>query len=183
MQLTTDNIQPVEALIREKRICVDARFRGELSDYHAVGNIRASYFRRNGLTIDELGEALYDRGYVATRPTEREVLDLLDRIFTSRRSGSPRRDTTADAIAAATERELQKARTTRNRLWTCACGKSSLRSARLDLLLTCGYCAARVVRTERTVTEIINDVPLSVIQSDTYRIGDAGSAEYASVPF
>ena len=183
MQLTVNSIQPVISLLRERRIRLDPRFLGELQTYHAVGNIRASYFRRNGLTVDGFGEMLLDRGFVATRPTEREVLDLLDRIFTSGKGEQVTGDVTEDDIARATEQELSRARTNRHRAYSCACGKSSLRSPRLDLLLTCGYCNGRVVRTERTVAEIQHDIPLSVIQSPEYRIGDAGFMADESVPF
>lgn len=181
MNIVTNSIQPIVTLIRKRRVQVDPRFRGELTPYHAVANIRASYFRRNGLTIDELGEVLLDSGFVAERPTEREVLDLLDRIFTASPAALATGGASEDDVMHERDAELRKARANRHRAYSCQCGKSALRATRLDLLLTCGYCEGRVVRIERTVHEILHNVPLSVVQSPNYRVGDAVGFE--SVPF
>lgn len=169
--LTIDSPQPILNLLRTAKLCIDPRFRGELTLHYENPGIRACYFSRNGATIDEFGELLLDRGYVTERPSERDVLELLDtmfRTFTRIRTSARSTETEANVNGRDADAELRKAMSNRQRAWNCQCGASLIRSARLALALTCEHCGGRLFRLERTPAEILADVPLSVVQQPDY---------------
>ena len=173
MEFRVDNLQPIAATLREIKLTIDPRFRGELEPHYQRPGIRRHYFdAKRGATIDEMGEILWSRGYLTDRPSERDLLDLLDNYFhhvADSRESSRTVASEENAYGRAMEQELQRARKNRYRAWTCSCGETLIRSGRLNLRLTCGYCEGPVYRTERTVSEILSDVPLSTIQSSDYR--------------
>ena len=117
--------------------------------------IRRHYFdAKRGATIDEMGEILWSRGYLTERPTERDLLDLLDNYFhhvTDSHESSRTIASEENAHGRLMEQELQRARKNRYRAWTCSCGETLIRSGRLNLRLTCGYCGRRRRRTRSAV--------------------------------
>ena len=172
MRLTVDSPQPLLQLLKDKRLCLDPRFLGELAEWYRNPGLRAHYFdRENGKTIDGFGESLLDAGFVLESPSESEVIDLLDKLlYTLDSSKATLRhvETDANAEGRSLATELRKARANRQRAWQCDCGETRIRAARLTLRLTCGHCSGRVYRTERTVSEIFANVSLQTIQQPDY---------------
>lgn len=121
--LTVDSIAPLASLIRAKKLKSDPRYLGELARFSEDPSVRKSYFRRDGLTIDELCEAAWDAGITSHRITEREMLDLLERVFVDGR-GKARNTDTSRHVAAAEVHAVDVRRKTRLRLFQCAeCGR------------------------------------------------------------
>lgn len=178
---TVDNLQPIAATLREIRLCIDPRFRGELTLHCESPGIRRHYFSKTGATIDEMAEIIWSRGYTVERLSERDLLELLDNYFrhlTTSKESRRSAQSEENAMGREREQELRRARNNRYRAWTCGCGETVLRSSRLTLLLTCGHCDGHVYRTERTVAEILSDVPIAAIQAQDYRPGVDSSTPF-----
>ena len=78
------------------------------------------------MTIDECGEAIADLDgrYGSDRMTEREVCDLLERLFVDSRTGNKREHDASRSIESAEAHAVEVRRKTRLRLYVCAtCGK------------------------------------------------------------
>jgi len=80
--IEAEHISPVLGLIRRRKLCIDPMYAGELRRLREDPNVGKSYFSRRGMTVDELGEALWDHGFVHYRPDCNEVLHLINQIFT-----------------------------------------------------------------------------------------------------
>lgn len=61
---------------------------------------------RNGMTLDEAGEALFEAGYVAERPTTAEVLDILDAGRRGQRTFHPDDWAEVERFEGATEQRM-----------------------------------------------------------------------------
>jgi DNA-directed RNA polymerase subunit RPC12/RpoP len=180
MQLTVDSPLPILHLISEVKLTIDPRYRGELRRFTENAGLRCNYFNKaKGVTVDSFGELLWDRGLVSQRPTEREVLDLLETVFSAvdRKVTHRAIETDSNANGSDLEAELEKARKNRNRLFVCPCS-NSIRSASLTLRIRCEDCDSRFIRTERTVAEIKLGVSLAVIASPDYK-----AVELENAPF
>ena len=79
MEFRVSSFDPIKRLLRNFKI-YDPIYSGELSRWKS-SSISKSYFSRDGKSIDEIGELLYDFNYISERPDEREVLSLLDDLF------------------------------------------------------------------------------------------------------
>jgi hypothetical protein len=151
MQFTIDEVSPLLSTLREVKILSTGPYAGELRRLKENAGIRMRYFSRSGLSIDAIGEVLYSRGYLTERPTEREVLDLLDELF-STVTGPVR---TAEEIdGAELENAFNKARRNRWRRWTCPSLCSSVRAGSLDLRIRCESCGDLLTRCDPTASEV-----------------------------
>lgn len=180
-RFTVDSPTPLLNVLRDRKLTLNQQCGTELLRWYENPGLRAHYFASDGLTLDGLREAWQELGYVQdTGVTERDVLDILDGLF-SAVTCRPSTATVAsqqNANGRAIEQELKRARSNRNRLWTCACG-NLFRSAKLTLHVRCEDCGMLFVRTERTVAEILSETPLEAIQSPEYRV----TADDVTVPF
>lgn len=136
--LACNDIREASRLIHKRRVRIDPRFRGELVTLFENPKARMAYFGKRGLTVDELGEALWQGGIFHERPSERDVLELLDslcmpgavRVKVAR---SEIRSELAD-LQESLEIELQKRRKDRWRQFRCACfGAPAVKVSRDEL--------------------------------------------------
>lgn len=153
MPLACDDIREASRLIHKRRVRLDPRYRGELVTIFENPKTRMAYFGKRGLTIDELGEALWEAGIFHERPPERDVLELLDSLCTPgavrvKVARSELRSELAD-MQESLEIELQKRRKDRWRVFRCACfGTPAVKFSR-DILppalarATCDDCGER----------------------------------------
>lgn len=152
MNLQTDNMHELTRLIHAKRVRIDPQYRGELIRLFDNPRARMAYFSKTGLTVDQLGEAIWDARLSHERPTCDEVLELLERIFTP---GAIRakvaRSEVRDALGEVQEslsRELEVRRKNRWRVFECSCFKSAKVRIAADVLppalarATCDQCGA-----------------------------------------
>lgn len=137
--LVHDDPRDVLRAIREAGgIRIDPRLAGECKWFFSNPGLRRHYQRADGLTIDEVGELLLDRGFVSESPTEREVIDILTDLFSHHlarsRRRSERQENAAEISAAeAADHAIEVRRKTRMRLYVCSgCGQK-LRAATDDL--------------------------------------------------
>jgi hypothetical protein len=139
--LVTAPVKAILNLLNERKLRIGGECRGELA-WLFDGNpgLRMRYTNRNGITVDDFGEALYDRGYALRRLTEREILDVLERVLRpapaqkSKERGR-RRKCTADSVD-----ELErKARAMRCRKYVCDRCNQIVRGTRNTSVL-CGLC-------------------------------------------
>lgn len=74
-----DDFSGVRSLMRRNKIAIDPMYAGECRRLAGDTRILKQYFsNRRGLSIDGIGELLWDQGYTYERPTCNEVLDLLE---------------------------------------------------------------------------------------------------------
>lgn len=150
MILQTDRTRDLARLVHAKRVRIDPQYRGELVRLFDNPKARMAYFSKHGLTVDQLGEAIWDAGLTNERPSCDEVLELLERLFTP---GAVRtkiaRSEVRDALTEMQDeltRELDKRRKDRWRQYRCGCfGAPALKFSRdvLPLALaraTCDEC-------------------------------------------
>ena len=124
-------------LLGELGLCSDPRYRGEIARLFDGRKPRATgRYRVTGATVDEFAERMADRGIVAERPTEREVLDWVETCLSpSPAKRGRRRGPTARGIDA----EIDRARNVRSRRFTCGtCGQVSRGTRQTDV--RCGRC-------------------------------------------
>jgi|GEM_PF-960017 len=152
MRFTIDSPQPLLNALRSCKIQRDPRYLGELQRFYDSPGIRKTYFRREGLTVDDIGEKLWSDGLLTERPTEREVLDLLEELFSAVSRVPARHDSEVDG--AALEVAFHKAQRNRWRRWTCPSGCSSVRASKLDLRVSCAVCGDPLTRVDATPAEI-----------------------------
>lgn len=128
--LIHDNAREVLRAIRESGgLRADGRLRAEMKWFFENAGLRARYCRRNGMTVDELGEMLVDRGYVLEIASEREVLDILADLFAAggRRATSATREQNDHECEEQHKADVR--RKTRLRLYECAECSKKLRVA------------------------------------------------------
>jgi hypothetical protein len=163
VRLTIDDLKPVRQLLQHKRICIDPQYRGETARLAENRGVRMRYFAKQGLTIDELGEALWDAGFVAgDRPTCNDVLDFLEEFFAPT---APRTEAVISKMAL--DVAEGNARKRRWRLFDCPkCGQIA-RGSRATLI-DCGLCREM---TGETVPMIRRDpLPEEVLESALARM-------------
>jgi len=150
MPLACDDIREASRLIHKRRVRLDPRYRGELVTMFENPKARMAYFGKRGLAIDDMGEALWEAGIFHQRPSERDVLELLDSLCTpgavrTKVARSEIRSELAD-LQASLERELEVRRKNRWRVFECSCFKSSKIRVAADVLppalarATCDNC-------------------------------------------
>jgi hypothetical protein len=138
MPLVCDDIREASRLIHKRRVRLDPRYRGELVTMFENPKARMAYFGKRGLTVDELGEALWEAGIFHERPPERDVLELLDSLCTpgavrAKVARSEIRSELAD-LQESLERELEVRRKNRWRVFECSCLKSAKIRVAADVL-------------------------------------------------
>lgn len=112
----------VREILREHGITPkDAGYRGEIAKLFENRSYRMKYQRANGLTIDGLCEVLWERGLYVTRPSCREVFDMLTDVL---RPLVTRDSSLSRSVEAAEVHAIEVRRKTRLRLYVCAeCGQ------------------------------------------------------------
>lgn len=139
MQFSTDNVAQVTAVIRRLRLRPnDTGYAGELRKFYDNPGLRACYFRRDGLTVDDMCEAIWSDGLTVDRPRCDDFLAWFETVctqhLTAQSDGLSHR-----ADYDATEKALVKARKNRSRLFQCPeCGQK-VRGTRATSVL-CGEC-------------------------------------------
>ena len=125
------DLATVAALLRERKLRIDPRLRGECARWFENAGIRRHYYSPAGMTIDQAGEAIAELSgqYGSDRMSEREVCDLLERIFVDRATARKRNTDASRSIEAAQAHAVAVRRTTRLRLWECAACRLKLRGA------------------------------------------------------
>jgi hypothetical protein len=114
----------VRELLGEHGLQIDEQYRGETARLMDNAAYRMKYQRANGLTVDSLGELLWERHVFSERPTCNDVLELLDNVLRPAISRTSSADAGDRAIIAAAERAIEVRRHTRLRLYQCVgCGK------------------------------------------------------------
>ena len=134
----TCSVRDLSRLVHAKRVRLDPQFRGELVRLFDDKRARMAYFSKHGLTVDQLGEAMWDARLCDVRPTCDEVLGILENLFTPgpvrRKIGkSEVRDELAE-LHDSLSRELETRRKNRWRLFACACFNSAKIRATKDEL-------------------------------------------------
>jgi hypothetical protein len=131
----------------------DPEHKGELARLFDGAGRKRRFLRRSGVTLDEFGELLWDRGILPERPTVVDVENLLATVFdgtaAARKAGKrPRKAETAAAIDTAA------ARAKRNRLRRAICencGAIGYSSA----LVILEHCGRPMLRTDPTFSEVM----------------------------
>lgn len=164
-----DDLSVVSALVHRKRVCMDPQYRGECEWLFGNDRARAAYYGRNGLTIDALGELLFDRGFVTERPAAGDVVDLLEALFrpTGSRADVCNRVERERALAAThadLERQLEVRRKNRWRLYECAC-PVKIRHAGDALRARCQECGERFEL--KTIKRDLSNVQVAVTADET----------------
>lgn len=125
----TCSVRDLSRLVHAKRVRLDPQYRGELIRLFDNPRARMAYFSKHGLTVDALGEAMWDARLCDVRPTCDEVLTILENLFTP---GPVRAAVAKSAIRAelselqdSLARELEVRRKNRWRSFACACFNSA----------------------------------------------------------
>lgn len=140
--LLHDDTRKVSAFLHAKRVRIDPAFGGELSRLFEDDRARRAYYGRKGMLVDEAGEALWDAGLLATRPTPAEVLDLFATMM------EPAADVRTVPVLDVDWEDLEQKRETRRknrwRLFECWCAKpKKIRFAGDVLPVRCEECGER----------------------------------------
>jgi hypothetical protein len=152
VNLNTDRIAELTTHLQMVGIQIDPQYRAECARLADNKGTRLRYFRRSGLTIDGIGESLWEAGFTLARPTANEVLDLLETVLRPNAQRSKGRSVkTADAAMVAEDR----ARSTRNRKFECPRCHQIARGTRSSDLL-CGRCYA----TDGDIVQLVRVDPL-----------------------
>lgn len=137
MNLTVP-IREISRLVHARRVSIDPLFRGELLRLFDNPRARMAYFSKHGLSVDDLGEAIWDAGMCVARPSPAEVLELLEQLFMPGvvRQAFGRSEVKAELSELQDEiqRELDVRRGNRWRSFECACFKSAKIRATKDEL-------------------------------------------------
>lgn len=126
----------LRAILGTHGICRDAAYAGEIDRLMDRPGIRRRYQRRAGLTVDAIGELVWDRQLTDVRPTCREVLDMLESALTPAAGGHPRGRKPSKRTVNDAER---KARAMRLRKFVCESCNQLARGTRHSALI-CGLC-------------------------------------------
>lgn len=146
----TCSVRDLSRLVHAKRVRLDPQYRGELVRLFDNPRARMAYFSKHGLTVDDLGEALWDARLCDIRPTCDEVLGILEQLFTPGPVRAAISKSTVRAelseIQDSLTRELETRRKNRWRLFACRCFNSAKIRATKDELppalarAICGEC-------------------------------------------
>lgn len=140
--LLHDDARKVSAFLHTRRVRIDPAFGGELSRLFQDDRARRAYYGRKGMGVDEAGEALWDAGLVALRPSPAEVLDLFAEMMQPAGADVCARVSSVDWEEAEAKRETR--RKNRWRLFECFCAKPvKVRVASDTYDATCGKCGER----------------------------------------
>jgi hypothetical protein len=143
-------------ILDQHGICRDAAFAGEIDRLMDRRGIRLRYLRPAGLTVDAIGELLVDRRITDSRPTCREVLDMLELALTP----APIRPVRVKASLRAVDAAEGKARTNRLRKFACPSCSQIARGTRCSVL-ACGLCYE--MRGEVIMLRRVDPLPEEVI--------------------
>src|SRR6478609_750978 len=80
--ILTAPISDLSRLVHKRRVRLDPLFRGELVRLFDNPRARIAYFSKRGLSVDDLGEAIWEAKLCTERPSPREVFDILENLFT-----------------------------------------------------------------------------------------------------
>lgn len=131
----------------------DPEYRGELAILFDGAGRKRRYLRKSGISLEEFGEILFDRGLTRERPTPDEVYHLLDRAFTPVAKRRKRR-TSKRTVLSQIDRKAQRAKRNRMRKHVCdACGMIAYGST--VVLLDCGRCHVAMRRVDPTFSEVM----------------------------
>lgn len=114
----------------------DAGYAGELRHIFSGKGRSLRYLRPRGVSLDQFGEFLYDRGVTGRRLNPSELCDLLALAFdTTNPPVKPRKEPTAKQVTDAEK----KARSMRNRKMVCDACQQIARGTRNSSVI-CGLC-------------------------------------------
>lgn len=121
----TCSSRELSRLVHAKRLRIDPQYRGELIRLFDNPKARMAYFSKHGLTVDQLGEAIWDAKLCHERPSCDDVLETLEDLFTPGvvRKIAGRLETAGilGDVIEGFERELQVRKGNRWRLFECRC--------------------------------------------------------------
>jgi hypothetical protein len=147
--LLDDSTRKVSALLHRRRVAIDPQYRGECEWLFENERARRTFYGRKGLTVDQVGEALYDAQLVAQRPNCNDVLELLGELFRpaeTRAVGCTRREA-VEILGAHMEdldRQIAVRLGNRWRSYRCQC-KRPIRVASDNFRGTCSDCGETFV--------------------------------------
>lgn len=119
--LLHDDTRKVSALLHSRRVRIDPAYGGELTMLFEDERARRAYYGHKGMLVDEAGEAMWDAGLLAERPSPAEVLDLFTLMMQPGADVRTARVSGVDWESAEAKRETR--RRNRWRLFECFCAK------------------------------------------------------------
>ena len=130
----------VTEILKEYGLQKDPQYHGEMVRFFDRPDVKHRYYRRAGLTVDALGELIWDHGVTRERPTCNDVLELLEILFVNPAAVKQARRRRANTKTAETaiDREVRKAKGTRLRKYQCDCGQIIQGTRKTDVI--CGPC-------------------------------------------
>lgn len=158
--LLHDDTRKVSAFLHAKRVRIDPAFGGELSRLFEDDRARRAYYGRKGMSVDEAGEALWDAGLLAQRPSPAEVLDLFAEMMQPVGADVCARVSSVDWEDMEAKRESR--RKNRWRTYRCYCPRyASIRVACDDFKATCEKCGEKF-----ELRTVVLDVRVSSMSDD-----------------
>lgn len=125
------NLDKITALLHSRKLRIDPRLSGECKRWFENPGVRRWYYSPDGMTIDEAGEAIAELAgrYGSDRMSEREVCDLLERLFVDGNITKRCNLDSSRSVEAAEVHAIEVRRKTRLRLYECAECNDKLRKA------------------------------------------------------